>query len=234
MKKPDPPLSVCEIFRSIAGETTHAGRPAVFVRLAGCNLRCRFCDTRYARSGGQELPLSEVLARVRRAGVRLAIVTGGEPLLQPATRRLLRALRGEGFEVLLETNGSLDIGGVARGVRVILDVKCPGSGESRRNLRSNLARLRAGDELKFVISDQRDFAWARRFLARHRVARGVTVLFSPASPTLLPGRLAEWVLSARSLPLHSRVQVQLHRVLWPGGKDGVRLWRAAGRPDRAS
>ncbi|NMB75835.1 MAG: radical SAM protein [Myxococcales bacterium] len=225
MKKSDETLSVCEIFRSIAGETTHAGRPAVFVRLAGCNLACRFCDTGYARSGGQVLGLSKVLAWVRRAGEPLVVVTGGEPLLQPGTGRLLRALRRDGREVLLETNGSLDLGVVPRGVRVILDVKCPGSGESRRNRRANLARLRPGDELKFVISDRRDFAWALRLLSRTRLPRGVAILFSPVQPDLPPGRLAEWMLGAR-LPPHSRLQIQLHRALWPAGGDGDILWRA--------
>jgi len=212
------------MFRSIAGETTHAGRPAVFVRLSGCNLRCRYCDTAYARSGGEALPLAKVLERVRRAGERLVVVTGGEPLLQPATRRLLRALRRDGREVLLETNGSLDIGGLPRGVRVILDIKCPGSGESRRNLRSNIGRLRSGDEVKFVVSDRRDFDWAVRYAARARIPPGVAVLFSPVQPGLAPGRLADWMLGA-NLPSKSRLQIQLHRVLWPEGNEGVRLGR---------
>lgn len=224
MKKTEPVLRVCEMFRSIAGETTHSGRPAVFVRLAGCNLRCRYCDTAYAQTRGEELPLSDVLRTIRRARERLVVVTGGEPLLQPATRSLLGTLRRDGREVLLETNGSLDIGGLPRGVRVILDVKCPGSGESRRNLRSNIGRLRSADEVKFVISDRRDFEWAVRYAARARIPAGVAVLFSPVQPGLAPGRLAGWMLGA-NLPAKSRLQIQLHRVLWPKGNEGVRLGR---------
>lgn len=226
MKTTETRLRVAEIFRSIAGETTHAGRPAVFVRLSGCNLRCRYCDTRRALRGGRDMELAAVLQRVRRAGEKLVVVTGGEPLLQPATLLLLSALRRDGREVLLETNGSLDIGGVPRGVRIILDLKCPGSGQNRKNRLANLRRLHRGDEVKLVISDRRDFLWGLRLLQRRPVPRGVPILFSPARGRLSPGQLADWMLAARFLPPASRIQVQLHRVLWPGGEDGVPLWTA--------
>jgi len=212
-------LKVCELFRSIAGETTHAGRVASFVRLAGCNLRCRWCDTPGAWEGGFAMPIPEILDAVGCRNDRLVVVTGGEPLLQSGTPELLRALVRRGHEVLLETNGSLDIAGVPPGVRTILDLKCPGSGHVDRNLLDNLGRLRTGDELKLVLLDRTDFDWALGLLREHPVPQGVPVLFSPVAGRLDPAALARWMLQTDS---GARLQLQLHRLVWPGGEGGER------------
>jgi len=211
-------LFVNEIFLSIQGESTHAGRPCVFVRLSGCNLRCVWCDTAYAFHEGQEMQLGEVLARVRDLGCGLVEITGGEPLLQPGAIHLMDVLLGEGYEVLLETGGSLPIDDVPLGVRRIVDVKCPGSGESARNLWENLDRLREGDELKFVLADRQDYLWAREQIRSRGLDRRAPILFSSVQGALDPGQMARWVLDD-ALPV--RVQVQLHKVLWPGVPRGV-------------
>lgn len=211
-------LRVNEIFHSIQGESTHAGRPCVFVRLTGCNLRCRWCDTAYAFHEGASLSVDEVVGRVAGFGCSLVEVTGGEPLLQPDAVLLLRALVERGFEVLLETGGSLPIDAVPPGVKRIVDVKCPGSGEVERNLWSNLDALRDGDELKFVIADRSDYAWAADVVRARALAERATVLFSPVHGELAGHDLARWVLDD-ALPV--RVQLQMHKLLWPGAPRGV-------------
>jgi len=211
-------LFVNEIFLSIQGESSLAGRPCVFVRLSGCNLRCVWCDTAYAFHEGREMDVAEVLDRVRELRCGLVEVTGGEPLLQPGAIDLMERLLGGGYEVLLETGGSLPIDRVPVGVRRIVDVKCPGSGESGRNLWENLDRLREGDELKFVLADREDYLWARDQIRSRGLDRLAPVLFSPVQGTLDPGQMARWVLED-ALPV--RVQVQLHKVLWPGVARGV-------------
>jgi 7-cyano-7-deazaguanine synthase len=176
-------LTVNEIFHSIQGESTHAGRPCVFVRLAGCNLRCVWCDTAYAFHEGRSMSVAEVADVVGSFGCGLVELTGGEPLLQPESIPLMEELLRRGREVLLETGGSLPIEGVPRGVKRIVDVKCPASGESHRNLWDNLRDLRDGDELKFVVADRDDYLWAREQIARHelgrRTAGGVAALAGP-------------------------------------------------------
>jgi 7-carboxy-7-deazaguanine synthase len=211
-------LRVNEIFHSIQGESTLAGLPCVFVRLTGCNLRCVWCDTAYAFYEGRDLPVEEVLGRVESYGCRLVELTGGEPLLQPDAVALMRCLIDRGYTVLVETGGSLPIETVPDGVRCILDVKCPGSGQAHHNHWENLARLREGDELKFVLADRADYAWAVRQLEDRRLLGRCPILFSPVHGRLEPGLLARWVLEDR-LPV--RVQVQLHKVLWPGVSRGV-------------
>jgi 7-carboxy-7-deazaguanine synthase len=211
-------LRVNEIFHSIQGESTHAGRPCVFVRLTGCNLRCAWCDTAYAFHEGTPASVSEVVARVASYGCGLVEITGGEPLLQPESLTLMQALLERGFEVLLETGGSLPIQGVPPGVKRIVDVKCPGSGESERNRWDNLATLRDGDELKFVIADRADYEWAARVVRGHAFHGGIPIHFSPVHGTLDGGSLARWVLDD-ALPV--RVQLQLHKQLWPGVERGV-------------
>ena len=211
-------LAVNEIFHSIQGESTHAGRPCVFVRLSGCNLRCVWCDTAYAFDEGRAMSIDEILAEVRRYDCELVEVTGGEPLLQAEAIPLMRALLAEGLEVLLETGGSLPIRDVPRGVRRIVDVKCPGSGEASRNLWENLGGLRKGDELKFVIADREDYLWAVETIRARRLAGRVPLLFSPVHGRLDPATLGRWVLADR-LPV--RVQIQLHKVLWPEVARGV-------------
>ena len=211
-------LRINEIFHSVQGESTHAGRPCVFIRLTGCNLRCVWCDTAYAFHEGVSMTIDEVVDRARRFGCDLVEVTGGEPLLQPEASELMRALLACGFEVLLETGGSLPIEGVPDGVRRIVDVKCPGSGEHERNRWANLDVLRPGDEVKFVIANREDYAWATRVVRERQLDRKVPVLFSAVHGGLDAGHLADWVL-ADGLPV--RVQIQLHKLLWPGVERGV-------------
>jgi 7-carboxy-7-deazaguanine synthase len=211
-------LRVNEIFHSIQGESTHAGRPCVFVRLTGCNLRCVWCDTAYAFHEGDALSVEEIVRRVSSYGCPLVEVTGGEPLLQPESIDLMRALVERGFEVLLETGGSLAIGRVPEGVRRIIDVKCPGSGECDRNRWENLEALRAGDELKFVIAGRADYEWAVTCVRDRSLCDRAPVLFSAVHDALSSGELARWVI-ADGLPV--RVQVQMHKVLWPAATRGV-------------
>jgi len=211
-------LLVTEIFRSIQGESTFAGRPCVFVRLSGCNLRCRYCDTRYAYDPGQPMSGSEVLARVDALGGELVEVTGGEPLMQDGAHGLLNALAAAGKTVLLETNGSLPLP-ADRAYRVIMDVKCPASGETDKVHWENVARLQPGDELKFVAAERADFDWAVATIHRLGLgSRGLPLLFAPVHGKLAPERLAEWILGSG---LELRLQLQLHKVVWPGKDRGV-------------
>jgi 7-carboxy-7-deazaguanine synthase len=211
-------LRVNEIFHSIQGESTHAGRPCVFIRLTGCNLRCVWCDTAYAFHEGEPLTVEQVVQRVAAHGCALVELTGGEPLLQPEAIDLMDALLARGHEVLLETGGSLPIESVPEGVRRIVDLKCPGSGEADRNRWENLDALRPGDELKFVIADRADYEWAAGVLAARALNQKATVLFSAVHDRLPSGELARWVLDDR-LPV--RLQVQMHKLLWPAALRGV-------------
>ncbi len=204
-------LRITEIFLSIQGESTTVGLPTVFVRTTGCPLRCHYCDTAYAFTGGERLTLDTILARVDDYGVKHVTVTGGEPLAQPTTLHLLRRLCGTGYQVSLETSGAIDLTGVDPRVMQVVDIKTPASGEESRNLWSNLAHLRAGDQLKFVICDRNDYEWSCARVAQMSLAAGVEVLFSPSFETLAGRTLAEWILADR-LPV--RMQVQLHKVLW--------------------
>lgn len=204
-------LRVTEIFHSLQGESTRAGLPTVFVRLTGCPLRCAWCDTDYAFSGGETMTLGAVLIDVARHGARHVCVTGGEPLAQKACLPLLAALCDAGYSVSLETSGALDISGVDPRVSRIMDLKAPASGEADRNRWENLARLDAGDEIKIVLADEADYAWAKSVLAARRLDAICPVLFSPVAGKLEPKRLAEWVLRDK-LPV--RVQLQLHKLIW--------------------
>ena len=211
-------MRVTEIFHSIQGESTWAGRPCVFVRLTGCPLRCSWCDTDYAFYGGSEQRLDAIIATVRGYQCPLVEVTGGEPLAQPECNRLLSRLCDEGLTVLLETSGAIDTAGVDPRVHIILDVKCPGSGMTSRMHWPNVERLRPQDEAKFVITDRIDYDWAKEPVARFAINRQCTVLFSPVSGTLDPRHLAEWVLADR-LPV--RYQLQLHKLIWSPDMRGV-------------
>ena len=210
-------LRIHEIFHSIQGESTHAGRPCVFVRLTGCQMRCVWCDTEYAFHEGGWMTLAEILDRVRSFGCPLVEVTGGEPLLQPNVHPLLAALCDAGYEVLLETGGGLDIAPVDRRVRRIVDVKCPGSGEAANNRWENLADLRPTDELKFVIADRADYDWAKRVIEERGLAGRCPIHFSPVWETMPPADLAAWILADR-LPV--RLALQQHKILW-GSARGV-------------
>lgn len=204
-------VKLTEIFLSIQGEADHVGWPTVFVRLTGCPLRCQYCDTQYAFHGGEWFSIDDVLARVVGFAVRHVCVTGGEPLAQKGCATLLTRLCDAGFEVSLETSGAMDISNVDERVARVIDIKTPGSGEVERNRLENLERLRARDQLKFVICDRADFEWASRFVAERSLQKHCAVLFSPSYGQVAPGDLAEWILTAR-VPV--RLQVQLHKVLW--------------------
>ena len=211
-------LRVCEIFSSIQGESHWAGYPCTFVRLTGCNLDCTYCDTRYAREGGEEMDAAAVVEAVRAKGLATVEVTGGEPLVQPGAADLLWRLAGAGFRVLLETNGSLPLEGVPPKVHVVMDVKTPGSGMEDRNRWENLAVLKTSDELKLVLRDRADYEWARRVLREKGILGRFRASVSPVWGELEPGALAEWLLADR---LDVRLQLQLHRLLWPGMERGV-------------
>ena len=211
-------LRVTEIFHSIQGESSQAGRRCSFVRLTGCNLRCVWCDTAYAFEGGEELGIGEIVDKVLTHGTRLVLVTGGEPLAQTGVHGLLAGLLDRGMEVMLETGGSLDISAVDRRVRIVMDLKCPGSGMEPRNRWENLPLLKASDEVKFVIRDRADYEWARRVLRERGLSGRREVLFSPVHGVLGNRALAEWILEDR---LEVRMQIQLHKEIWPPGMRGV-------------
>jgi 7-carboxy-7-deazaguanine synthase len=220
LKRKRDPASVLvhEVFVSLQGESTWAGLPCAFVRTTGCHLRCAYCDTEHAFFEGQERTVLSLVDEVAALGVPLVEVTGGEPLLQPSVPPLLTALCDRGLDVLLETSGAVSIEGVDARVKVILDVKTPGSGEAARNVDANLPRLRPGrDELKLVLCGEDDYRFARELLASAPLPPGVTVLLSAAAPLWSPTALADRVVRDR-LPV--RVQLQLHKVLW-GDRRGV-------------
>ena len=212
-------MTVNEIFHSIQGESTYAGRPCVFVRLTACDLRCWWCDTPYSFHEGRKRSLEDVLAEVRSYECPLVEVTGGEPLLQEEVYPLMDALLADGRTVLLETGGHRSTARVPAPVVAIVDVKCPGSGEAHRNDWSNLDRLRAHDEVKFVIKDRVDYEYARDVVRqRDLAARAAAVLFSPVHGVLDPKDLSAWVLADR-LPV--RVQLQVHKYIWDPNTRGV-------------
>ena len=212
-------LTINEIFHSIQGESTYAGAPCVFVRLTACDLRCTWCDTPYAFTEGRKRTVAEVVEEVAAFGCPLVEVTGGEPLLQEDVYPLLSALRGRGLTVLLETGGHIGVERVPDGVVKIIDVKCPGSGESARNHWPNLGLLRPADEVKFVIGDRADYEFARDVVDRHQLAgRCAAVLFSPVHDVLAPPELASWILTDR---LPARLQLQVHKYIWGAHARGV-------------
>ena len=212
-------LTINEIFHSIQGESTYAGRPCVFVRLTACDLRCRWCDTPYAFHEGRKMSVDDVIADVEARGCQTVEVTGGEPLLQADVYPLMQRLVDSGKTVLIETGGHRSIADVPAGVIRIMDVKCPGSGESAKNDWSNFARLTKQDEVKFVIADRRDYDFAKEIVARENLpARVNAVLFSPVHGELDPKQLSEWVIADR---LDVRVQLQVHKYIWSPETRGV-------------
>lgn len=211
-------LKVSEIFLSLQGESTYAGLPCAFIRLAGCNLRCSWCDTPHAREGGEELEVAEAVRRLLAWGVPLVEVTGGEPLLQEGVYPLTETLLAAGATVLLETNGSLPLGRLDSRIVRIVDVKCPGSGFAHCHDWSNMALLRATDQVKFVLAHRADYDFARGVLRQYELERkGCALLFSPAWGLLEPGELAAWMLEDRLRGV--RLQLPLHKLLW-GGERG--------------
>ncbi|MEJ7616418.1 MAG: radical SAM protein [Pyrinomonadaceae bacterium] len=213
-------LRVTEMFRSIQGESTHAGRPCSFVRLTGCPMRCVWCDSAYTFTGGERLSIDEALARVRQLGCQLVEVTGGEPLAQRAAFQLIRRLCDEDYEVLVETGGYVSTEDVDERAKLILDVKCPASGEAERNHWPNLERLRAHlDEVKFVVADGADWDFARHVIARYDLeTRARSILISPVLGRIDLRELAAWVAASN---LNVRLQIQMHKVIWGAEAKGV-------------
>lgn len=205
-------LRITEIFYSLQGEARTIGLPTVFVRLTGCPLRCQYCDTEYAFSGGEIMAMDEIVEQVRQYNARYITVTGGEPLAQPGCRELLKRLADTGAEVSLETSGALDIEAVDPRISVVLDLKTPDSGEVSRNLYSNIEHLKPSDQVKFVLCGRKDYQWAKLQMDRFQLQNKVSdVLFSPSHQQLKPSELANWIVED-NLPV--RFQMQLHKLLW--------------------
>jgi 7-carboxy-7-deazaguanine synthase len=211
-------LLVCETFVSLMGESSFAGLPGLFIRLSGCNLRCRYCDTTYAYAGGSERTIASLAAEAAATGLNLVLVTGGEPLLQEDCPALLTALVDRGFTVLVETNGSRPLEGLDPRVHRIMDLKCPASGMSAHNYLENLAWLTPADELKCVVAHRQDFDWALKTMTPYRSWERHEVLLSPVFGVLPPSDLAAWILAAK-LPL--RLNLQLHKYIWEPNARGV-------------
>lgn len=204
-------LRITEIFHSLQGESTYVGLPTVFVRLTGCPLRCQYCDTAYAFSGGDMVEIANILTVVKDFNCPYVCVTGGEPLAQPGCINLLKQLCDEGFQVSLETSGARDIAQVDQRVMVVMDLKTPASGECDKNLFSNLPHLKKSDQIKFVLCNREDYDWACKIMAEHRLNELTQILFSPSWGELKPADLAEWIVNDH-LPV--RFQLQLHKILW--------------------
>jgi 7-carboxy-7-deazaguanine synthase len=204
-------LRITEIFFSLQGESSHTGLPCVLVRLTGCNLRCVWCDTEYSFTGGETITVDQVLERVRAFPTKRVEITGGEPLLQKGARVLAERLLGEGYTVLCETSGERDIDLMPPGVRRIMDLKAPGSGEVEANRWDNIDKLREGDEVKIVLADRADYDWAKETIARYALAGRVPILLAPVHGRLEPRALAEWMLADG---LEARLNLQLHKLLW--------------------
>ncbi len=211
-------LKVNEIFYSIQGESTYAGLPCVFVRLTGCNLRCTYCDTQYAYKQGKASNLNEILNHINRYNCNLVEITGGEPLLQSETFELAKSLVEQGKKVLVETNGTQNIDLLPEPVIRIMDIKCPGSRESDKMDWNNMNRLRAHDNVKFVISHREDFDWAVNIVEKYKLLNKTNVLFSPAFRLLDPDVIARWMLKLK-LPI--RLNLQLHKYIWDPNRRGV-------------
>lgn len=212
-------LNIFEIYHSIQGESTHAGRKCVFIRLAGCNISCSYCDSTEAASGqGTQMSIQQVLEITHSLGARLVEVTGGEPLIQPEAGALLAALLDAGFETLVETNGTMLIDQFDRRAGYIVDIKTPGSGEEGSFLEANLEMLSDKDEVKFVITCKEDFDWAARMVERWGSSRRSAVLLSPSQGKVEPHMLAEWLLESR---VDARLNLQLHKIIWGPEATGV-------------
>lgn len=212
-------LRVSEIFLSIQGESTHSGRLCVFIRLAGCNLSCAYCDTEYAaKAEGDPMSVAEAVAAAEKFGVKLMEVTGGEPLLQPATPDLITALADRGFEVLVETNGTIDLRGFDRRAKYIVDIKTPGSGGGGSFFDGNYEAITHVDEIKFVITSRDDFDWALNLVRERGLADKAPVLFSPAEGRVTLQTLAGWMIESKA---PARLNIQAHKIIWGPDTRGV-------------
>jgi 7-carboxy-7-deazaguanine synthase len=213
-------LRICEVFTSIQGESTHAGRLCTFVRLAGCNLRCVWCDSpfSYAMDAGELIPISEIYNTVGETGVTLVGITGGEPLIQPRVAVFCEKLLDGGYDVMVETNGSMDISILPKGVHRIVDIKCPGSGSGGTFILDNLEYLNKNDEVKFILASLNDADWANEFCEKHAISEKCPVTFTPEPRNLSYDKLANWMVDNRLKDI--RFGFQLHKIIW-GDKRGV-------------
>ncbi len=211
-------MTVNEIFYSIQGESTYAGLPCIFIRLTGCNLRCRYCDTRYAYEEGRSMSVSAIVAAIQPYRCDLVEITGGEPLLQTETTDLARQLVAMGKQVLVETNGTMSLAPLPAPIIRIMDIKCPDSGEHDKTDWENIPRLRRTDNVKFVISTRADFDWALHIVQKYQLLARATILMSPVHGLLPPRVLSEWLLQA-AYPI--RLHLQLHKYIWPPNQRGV-------------
>ena len=211
-------MKVCEIFTSIQGESSHAGILCTFIRMAGCNLRCSYCDTTYAYEEGMELPENEILNEVTLIGTHLVAITGGEPLLQKGIFHLVERLVNEGYKVLIETNGTLSIKDIDSRAIIVLDLKTPGSGMSEDMDFSNIDYIKPTDEIKFVITDRVDYEWSKKIINKYKLKSRCHVLFSPAFGKLMPEELIKWMLEDR---LDVRLNLQMHKYIYGSDTRGV-------------
>ncbi len=211
-------LKVNEIYYSVQGESTSAGLPCIFVRLTYCNLRCTYCDTEYAFYEGKDLSIKQIIDKVRSYDCNLVEVTGGEPLMQEDSYLLLHKLCEEGFEVLLETGGSLPIKEVDKRVKLIMDFKCPSSGMQKKNLYENINYLKQNDELKFVIGNREDYEWSKNIIKEYQLSEKFEILFSTVFEELKPETLVKWILEDK---LNVRFQLQAHKYIWDPKTKGV-------------
>jgi 7-carboxy-7-deazaguanine synthase len=211
-------IEVTEIFRSIQGESGFAGLPFLFVRLTGCNLRCHYCDTTYAYENGHTMSIEQVLGQIEHSRLKHVLVTGGEPLAQTDTPQLVQAIIDKGFTVVVETNGSLDIGVLPTGAIRIMDLKCPSSGHEADNRLENIPLLTPDDQVKFVIKDANDYMWAKTMVDAHQLPDRCTVLLSPLFGVIDPAELSSWIIQDE-LPV--RLNMQLHKIIWPNVSRGV-------------
>lgn len=211
------PLIITEIYPSIQGESSYAGLPCTFIRLTGCPLRCRWCDTTYSFEGGKSVTVEDILAQVGQHGIPLVELTGGEPLAQKETIKLAQLLGDQGYKVLIETGGSEDVSQLDARVHIIMDIKCPGSGMVDRNLWSNIDSLKTSDEIKFVLAHREDYDWALRVINERKLER-FNLLFSPAFGLLQPKQLAEWMVQDK---VKARLNLQQHKYIWHPRAKGV-------------
>ena len=211
-------LKINEIYYSVQGESTHAGRPCIFIRLTYCNLRCSYCDTEYAFYDGKDMEIAHIISEIKRWDCNLVEVTGGEPLFQDECIDLLNELVNSNYEVMLETGGSLSISDVPKKVVKIVDFKCPSSGMVKKNLWSIVDDLKGHDEVKFVIGNREDFDWAKDRITEYSLDKICTLLFSPTFGEIDPQQIVEWIL-AENLPV--RMQLQMHKMIWSPEEKGV-------------
>lgn len=211
-------LKVNEIYYSVQGESSKAGLPCVFVRLTYCNLRCSYCDTEYAFYEGEEKTIEEIISEVRKYNCNLVEITGGEPLVQNESLELMKKLCDEGFEVMIETGGSLPVKDIDKRVMIIMDLKCPSSKMMKKNLYENIEFLKKTDEVKFVIGNRGDYNWSREIIEKYRLNEKCSILFSVVFGQLEPVQLVNWILEDR---LNVRYQLQMHKIIWHPETKGV-------------